>query len=220
MQALGAKGSQYVAKAPAGKRLASKALGRYLARPRRGPASATRTYATNALVLLVEFGDAAWPEGDSTGHVLAGPEHGAIAAARARTTTSRSGRATSRPCTTSRCSSATRTRSTTRTARAAAPATTRCATTTSSSRTARTPSHGDIADWVKLDLPESWYGADSDPWNWTDDLTGPVWRVARDAIVKFASENPGFDWAQYDQENPWGIVAGGLLRSPTATSTT
>ena len=65
---------------------------------------------------------------------------------------------------------------------------------------------GDIKDWVTLDLPESYYGADSDPWNSTDDLTGPVWRVARDAIVKFAADNPGFDWAQYDQENPYGIT--------------
>ena len=65
---------------------------------------------------------------------------------------------------------------------------------------------GDIKDWVTLDLPESYYGADSDPWNSTDDLTGPVWRVARDAIVKFAANNPDFDWAQYDQENPYGIT--------------
>ena len=65
---------------------------------------------------------------------------------------------------------------------------------------------GDIGDWVTLDLPESYYGADSDPWNSTDDLTGPIWRVARDAIVKFAADNPGFDWGQYDQENPWGIT--------------
>ena len=65
---------------------------------------------------------------------------------------------------------------------------------------------GDIKDWVTLDLPESYYGADSDPWNSTDDLTGPVWRVARDAIVKFAADNPDFDWAQYDQENPYGIT--------------
>ena len=65
---------------------------------------------------------------------------------------------------------------------------------------------GDINDWVTLDLPESYYGADSDPWNYTDDLTGPIWRVARDAILKFAANNPGFDWAQYDQENPWGIT--------------
>ena len=63
---------------------------------------------------------------------------------------------------------------------------------------------GDIKDWVKLDLPESYYGANSA--EGTDDLTGPVWRVARDAIAKFAAENPGFDWAQYDQENPYGIT--------------
>ena len=65
---------------------------------------------------------------------------------------------------------------------------------------------GDIADWVKLDMPESWYGADSDPWNVTDDLTGPVWRVARDAVAKFAAENPDFPWADYDNENPYGIT--------------
>ena len=71
---------------------------------------------------------------------------------------------------------------------------------------------GDIKDWVTLDLPESYYGADRDPWNSTDDLTGPVWRVARDAIVKFAADNPGFDWAQYDQENPFGITGAEFSR--------
>jgi hypothetical protein len=44
---------------------------------------------------------------------------------------------------------------------------------------------------VTLDLPESLYGADSDPWNWTHDLTGPVWREARDAIVKVADVRLG-----------------------------
>ena len=57
----------------------ARSLGRYIAARVVDP-SATRTYATNALVLLVEFGDAAWPEGDSSGHVLAGPEHGSIPA--------------------------------------------------------------------------------------------------------------------------------------------
>ena len=148
------------------------------------------------------------------------------------TTTPPSGRATSAPCTTSRCSSATRTRSTApvprsdkSTGRPTRPARTGCRTSTrlrgTSDDTMRNyyleQSHGaytvqgDIEDWVTLDLPESWYGADSDPWNSTDDLTGPVWRVARDAIVKFAADNPDFDWAQYDQENPWGITGVGLL---------
>ena len=70
--------------------------------------------------------------------------------------------------------------------------------------------HGDIGDWVTLDLPESWYGADSDPWNSTDDLTGPVWRVARDAIVKFAADNPGFDWAAVRPGEPVGHHRPGL----------
>jgi immune inhibitor A len=65
---------------------------------------------------------------------------------------------------------------------------------------------GDIEDWVKLDMPESWYGADSDPWVATDNLNGPVWRVARDAVARFAAEHPGFPWADYDIENPYGIA--------------
>ena len=90
--------------------------------------------------------------------------------------------------------------------RTAAAATRQCATTTSSSRTAPSRCPATSRDWVKLDLPESWYGADSDPWNFTDDLTGPVWRVARDAVAKFAAENPDFPWADYDNENPYGIT--------------
>jgi immune inhibitor A len=63
---------------------------------------------------------------------------------------------------------------------------------------------GDVADWVTLALPESWYGADSA--SGTDDLTGPVWRVAQDAVVAFAAANPDWDWSRYDRENPWGIT--------------
>ena len=79
VRALNAKGTEYPVKAPAGKAAAGKSLGRYLAARVVDP-SATDTYATNALVLLVEFGDASWPDGDPTDHVLAGPEHGNIAA--------------------------------------------------------------------------------------------------------------------------------------------
>ena len=67
---------------------------------------------------------------------------------------------------------------------------------------------GDIGNWVQLDMPESWYGADSEPWATTDDLTGDVYRVATDAVVKFAAENPDFPWADYDNENPYGIMDG------------
>ena len=50
------------------------------------------------------------------------------------------------------------------------------------------------------------------PWDVTDDLTGPVWRVARDAVAKFAAENPDFPWADYDNENPYGISGGDFYR--------
>jgi len=33
-----------------------------------------------------------------------------------------------------------------------------------------------------------------------------VWRVARDAVAKFAAEHPDFPWAEYDNENPYGIT--------------
>src|SRR5450756_3093711 len=77
VRALNAKGTEYPVKAPAGKAVAGKSLGRYLAARVIDP-SATDTYATNALVLLVEFGDAAWPAGDSTGHWMDGPQRGQI----------------------------------------------------------------------------------------------------------------------------------------------
>jgi immune inhibitor A len=207
-RALSAKGSEYVTKAPVGTRLASKSLGTYIAARVVDP-SATRTYATNALVLLVEFGDAAWPDGDSTGHVLAGPEHGSIPApypddnftfwpgdftpmhyqqmlfGNSYPIYDKSG------------------------ARRGTSDDTMRNYYLEQSHGAYTVA-GDIADWVKVDLPESWYGADGDG---RDDLTGPVWRVARDAIVKFTADNPGFDWAEYDQENPWGIT-GSSFRQP------
>lgn len=71
---------------------------------------------------------------------------------------------------------------------------------------------GDVYGWVKLDLPQSWYGADG-PGDAIDALNGPRWRVVRDAVLAFAAQNPGFDWARYDQENPWGIT-GPAFRQP------
>jgi immune inhibitor A len=63
---------------------------------------------------------------------------------------------------------------------------------------------GQIQNWVTLDKPESYYGMDAG--NGTDNFTGDVWRVARDAVAKFAQQNPNFDWAKYDRENPFGIA--------------
>ena len=182
------------------------ALGRYLAQRKADPGT-TETYTTKTLVLLVEFGDESWPAGSPspTGPMTPGPAHGSIPAPAPDDNSTfwpgdfspmhyqqelfgnsyplydAAGRYLG-----------------------------------SSDSTMRNwyleQSHGtytvsgDIAEWVKLDMPESWYGADSDPWNVTDDLTGPVWRVARDAVARFAAENPDFPWADYDNENPYGIT--------------
>ena len=184
------------------------------------------TYSSNTLVLLVQFGTVAWPDGDSTGPLYGRPAarpHHAAGARRQRHLLAGRLQPHALPADAlrqlvpdlRRRASATRaSRRQRRPARNGLPFTTYLRGT--SDDTMRNyyleQSHGaytvqgDIKDWVTLDLPESYYGADSDPWNSTDDLTGPVWRVARDAIVKFAADNPGFDWAQYDQENPYGIT--------------
>ena len=226
-RALGAQGTEHPVKPAVGAAAPGKTLGRYLS-ARVAKARGAGTYATNALVLLVEFGTDPWPEGDSSGHHTDGPRAGQIPSPApddnatfwpgdfssmhyrqmlfgnsypiygalgfslsedSRTATKAAGR--------NGLAFATQLRGT-------------------SDDTMRNyyleQSHGtytvagDVGDWVTLDLPESWYGADSDAWNWTDDLTGPVWRVARDAIIKFAQDNPGWDWSRYDRENPWGIT--------------
>jgi len=223
-RALAARGPDYPAKPAAGAKAAGDALGSYLA-AKVVTGKAAGTYASNALVLLVEFGTGAWPDGDSTDHDMNGPTHGTIKApplddnatfwpgdfspmhyqqmlfgnsypiygvVRAIDKSSKvipAGR-NALPYATQ--------------VRGYSDDTMRNYYLEQSHGTYTV--RGDIKDWVKLDLPESYYGADSDPWNATDDLTGPVWRVARDAIVKFAADNPDFDWSQYDQENPWGIT--------------
>ena len=181
-------------------------LGRFLARRMDSP-GATRTYATKALVLLVEFGDDAWPAGSPapTGPMTPGPAHGAIPAPAA------DDNSTFWPGDFSPMHYQQELFGNSYPIYDAAGS-----YLGSSDSTMRTwyleQSHGaftvagDIAAWVKLDMPESWYGADSDPENATDDLTGPVWRVARDAVVRFAAENPDFPWADYDNENPYGIT--------------
>lgn len=67
---------------------------------------------------------------------------------------------------------------------------------------------GDIADWVMVPYPESYYGKDAG-WD-TDNANGPVWRVAVDAVKALAAREPDFPWSEYDHENPWGIVPGGF----------
>jgi immune inhibitor A len=67
---------------------------------------------------------------------------------------------------------------------------------------------GNVVDWVTLNHPESYYGADST--YGVDDLNGDVWRFPRDAVAALAAADPTFDWAQYDRENPWGIKPGGV----------
>jgi len=181
-------------------------LGRFLARRVDDP-DATKTYTTKALVLLVEFGDDAWPAGSPspTGPMTPGPARGAIPAPAA------SDNSTFWPGDFSQMHYQQELFGNSYPLYDAAGS-----YLGSSDSTMRNwyleQSHGtftvagDIAEWVKLDMPESWYGADSDPWNVTDDLTGPVWRVARDAVVKFAAQNPDFSWADYDNENPYGIT--------------
>jgi immune inhibitor A len=181
-------------------------LGRFLARRVDDP-GATKTYTTKALVLLVEFGDDAWPAGSPspTGPMTPGPARGAIPAPAA------SDNSTFWPGDFSQMHYQQELFGNSYPLYDAAGS-----YLGSSDSTMRNwyleQSHGtftvagDIAEWVKLDMPESWYGADSDPWNVTDDLTGPVWRVARDAVAKFAAENPDFPWADYDNENPYGIT--------------
>ena len=223
-RALATAGPSYTVKPAAGRATQGKALSRFL-RARVVTGRGASTYASNTLVLLVEFGTGAWPEGDSAGHYMDGPLHGSITPPApddnatfwpgdfsamhyqqmlfgnsypiygARAFTVKSRRAAENPAGGNGLAFSTWLRGT-------------------SDDTMRNyyleMSHGaytvqgDVADWVTLELPESWYGADSEAG--VDDLTGPVWRVARDAVVAFAAANPDWDWSQYDRENPWGIT--------------
>ena len=211
-------GGDHPAKPAVGSAQPGAALGKYLsARVLTGKGAST--YADNTLVLLVEFGTGAWPDGDSSGHALDGPVHGQIPPPAA------DDNATFWPGDFSAMhyqqmlfgnsypiygSGALRSKVASGSVKDLASPVMRGSSDDTMRNYYLEQSHGaytvrgDIKDWVRLDLPESYYGANSA--EGTDDLTGPVWRVARDAIAGFAAENPGFDWAQYDQENPYGIT--------------
>ena len=69
---------------------------------------------------------------------------------------------------------------------------------------------GDVVAWVTVPHPESWYGADTA--SGIDDANGPVWRVVEDAVDTLAAQHPDFPWAEYDQENPFGLEGGSFYQ--------
>lgn len=175
-------------------------------RARQAGRAAAATYTATALVILAEFGDEPWPAGSPTptGPTLPGPAHGAIPAPLP------GDNATFWPGD----FSAEHFREmlfgpffpiydSTGILRGRSPDTLR-AYFLEQSHGAYTVD-GTVTPWVKLDLPESWYGADTLDGD-HDVLTGPRWRFARDAVLALAAQNPDFDWARYDRENPWGIT--------------
>ena len=208
-RALGAKAPRYELKSPLVERTLSggeTALSSYL-ESGEGEKGATEPYSTKALVLLVEFGDAAWPEGSPapTGPMTPGPVHGQIPAPAADdNNTFWPGDFSAAHYQQELFGDSYPLFSATGALRGTSDVTMRSWFLEQSHGTFTVS--GDIRDWVKLDMPESWYGADSVPWEVTDDLTGPVWRVARDAVLKFAEQNPDFPWADYDQENQYGLT--------------
>ncbi len=198
---------------PVGAAAAARSLSRFLAsrdagRQAGGGARQTAAlYTTNALVLLVEFGDDPWPAGSPapTGPNLPGPLHGSIPApAITDNATFWPGDFTPQHYQQMLFGDSYPIYDAAHTLRGTSTDTMRTYYLEQSHGTYTVA--GDIKDWIKLDLPEAYYGADSDPWDSKDNLTGPRWRVARDAILEFAAQNPGFNWAQYDQENPYGIT--------------
>ncbi len=191
-------------------------LGRAL-RVRAASAGAATTYVSKPLVLLVEFGDSPWPAAgydgqpvSESGHPTAGPLHGQIPApAAGDNSTFWPGDFSTTHYRQELFGSSYPLYDATSALRGTSSDTMKNYYL-EMSKGAYTV-NGDVVGWVKLEYPESWYGADSDPaLNGIDDLTGPVWRVARDAVATFAAENPTFDWSLYDRENPYGIVPGGF----------
>ena len=216
VQALGIRAPRYELKSPLVQRSLQgrkTQLARLMARSAADPGAA-KTFVTRALVLLVEFGDESWPAGSPapTGPMTPGPLHGAIPAPPpGDNSTFWPGDSSPMHYQQELFGNSFGLYDAAGLYRGSDSATMRT-WYLEQSYGAFTVA-GDIKNWVKLDMPQSWYGADSDPWVSTDDLTGPVWRVARDAVKKFAEENPGFPWAEYDIENPYGI-AGDTFNQP------
>jgi immune inhibitor A len=193
---------------------AGSGLTSYLERTSTTARGTTQPYTTKALVLLVEFGDEAWPAGSAapTGPMTAGPLHGQIPApAAGDNSTFWPGDSSPAHYQSELFGDSFPLYDATGVYRGSDDVTMR-SWYLEQSHGSFTGS-GDIRNWVKLDMPESWYGADSKPWEVTDDLNGPAWRVARDAVAKFAAENPDFPWADYDHENQFG-VAGSDFNKP------
>jgi len=196
-----------VARTLSGKR---STLGGFLATRVDDP-SATQTYTSKALVLLVEFGDDPWPSGDQTDHNTIGPVHGDIPAP------ATDDNATFWPGDFSRQHYQDMLFGNSFPVYDEAGARRGDATDTMASyyleqsKGAFTTA-GDVAGWVRLPYPESWYGANEDPLvdpdTAGDDLNGPAWRVVRDAVAQLAADDPTFPWADYDNENPFGINRG------------
>ncbi len=209
VRALDATAPRYELKSPLVERTSSggeTALTSFL-RKSTGERGAAQPYTTKALVLLVEFGDQAWPSGSPapTGPMTPGPLHGQIPAPSADdNNTFWPGDFSPRHYQLELFGDSFPMYDATGSYRGDNDTTMRT-WFLEQSKGAFTVA-GEIRNWVKLDMPESWYGADSTPWEVTDDLTGPAWRVARDAVLKFAAENPDFPWADYDRENQFGIA--------------
>ena len=188
-----------VARTLAGKR---STLGRFLATRVDDP-SATPTYTAKTLVLLVEFGNDPWPSGTQAGHNTVGPVSGDIPAP------ATDDNATFWPGDFSRGHYQDMLFGNSfpvydeNGVRRGDADDTMAGYYLEQSKGAYTVA-GDVAGWVQLQYPESWYGA-NDPAGWGDDLNGDVWRVARDAVAQLAADDPLFPWADYDNENPFGI---------------
>ena len=188
--------------APAGaSRTAAAGLKGFLATQSSDP-SATDTYVANTLVLLVDFSDSAWPQGDSSGHDLAGPQSGLIPApARDDNATFWPGDFSPMHYEQMLFGNSYPIYDAGGAVRGSSDATMRNYYLEQSHGTYTVD--GQIQEWVRLPYPESWYGADSA--NGRDDLNGPVWRFVRDAVMAFSAAHPDFDWSAYDNENPWGL---------------
>jgi immune inhibitor A len=171
--------------------------------------SATPTYVSKCLVILADFGSDAWPSGDQTGHNTDGPQYGGIAAPdpyldNATFWPGDFGRAHYQDMLFGN----------------SFPVydmygglrgmsdDTMANYYLEQSKGSYTV-WGQVAGWVHLPYPESYYGANAD-------TPAAEWVVARDAVAQLAADDPSFDWAAYDNENPFGIntANGGAFDQP------